>query len=223
MSQPTAAHTATRAENVADTLRDAIRLGDYLSGERLVELTLAQEMAVSQNTVRDALRMLEQEGWVVKQARRGVHVRTFTREQVQELCTLVETIEGLVLDWAVERLTHTNLKQLSQIIDHADQQTETLNWRGALRSITTFHQALLDIAQKPQTAELLMRLLNQVCLLENIRERRAPRGLPGWNRQIKAYRALLNALESGDVAAAQKTLSAIRKADCAEVMPCFSG
>jgi DNA-binding GntR family transcriptional regulator len=218
---PIAVYTATRAEYIADTLRDAIRIGGYLSGERLVELTLAQEMTVSQNTIRDALRILEQEGWVIKHPRRGVYVRTFTREEVRELCTLVETLESLVLEWAIESLTRDSLKQLCQIIDRAGQQMETLEWQGVLNSIDAFHQALLKIANKPQTAELLTRLLNQTCLLENIREMRSPRGLPGWNWQIKAYHALLKALESHDVSAAQKTLSVIRKTTCGEVLACL--
>jgi DNA-binding GntR family transcriptional regulator len=50
---------STLAESVADVLRHAIFQGAYLSGERLVELTIAQEMNVSQNTAREALRLLE--------------------------------------------------------------------------------------------------------------------------------------------------------------------
>ena len=60
---------ATRAETVAAALREAILKGDYLSGERLIELSLAKTFDVSQNTVRDAMRLLEQDGWVVKHAR----------------------------------------------------------------------------------------------------------------------------------------------------------
>ena len=57
---------STLAESVAGALRHAIFQGAYLGGERLVELTIAQEMNVSQNTVRDALRLLEKDGLVVK-------------------------------------------------------------------------------------------------------------------------------------------------------------
>jgi DNA-binding GntR family transcriptional regulator len=61
--------SVTRAETVATTLRESILKGEYVSGERLVELSLAKRLKVSQNTIRDALRMLEQDGWVVKHAR----------------------------------------------------------------------------------------------------------------------------------------------------------
>ena len=56
-----AAVTATRAAATADTIREAILSGHYMSGERLIEIKLAQAIDVSQNTVRDALRILEQE------------------------------------------------------------------------------------------------------------------------------------------------------------------
>ena len=49
---------ATRAETVADQIRQAIKDGQYMGGERLIEQTLAGQMNVSQNTIRDALRIL---------------------------------------------------------------------------------------------------------------------------------------------------------------------
>jgi DNA-binding GntR family transcriptional regulator len=70
---------ATRAETVAEQIRQAIRAGAYVSGQRLVELSLAAKLNVSQNTVRDALRLLETAGWVVKRARHGLYVRSLTR------------------------------------------------------------------------------------------------------------------------------------------------
>jgi DNA-binding GntR family transcriptional regulator len=218
---PTVTHSATRAEHVADALREAIQRGDYLSGERLVELTLARDLGVSQNTVRDALRILEQEGWVVKRARRGVFVCAFTPDEACELCDLVETLEGLALEWAIQALTKTDIKRLHQIMDQMRHCVTMLDWHGAMAAIHAFHTAIAEIAHKPQTTAILIRLHNQMCLLDNIRERRSPHGLPGWNRQVKAYRALLQAIEDRDVLTAQQTLSAILKANCAEVLACL--
>jgi DNA-binding GntR family transcriptional regulator len=216
-----APHTSTRAENVAETLREGLRHSKYLSGERLVEITLAQEMQVSQNTIRDALRILEQEGWVVKKARRGVFVHTFDQAQIDELCTLRTTLEGLILDWSLPNLTGHDLKQLHRCLDKAAQYIETMRWFDARQALLRFHTTLVQSAKKPQTADMLARLYNQSCLLENLREMRAPRGLHGWSNQIRAYQTLLQTIETGDVAQAQQTLDDILKADCAGILACF--
>src|SRR5512147_3047345 len=92
----------TRAETAAETIRAAILHGGYLSGERLIEVKIAQTLDVSQNTIRDALRILEGEGWVVKNPRHGVYVRSFTAAEAAEVCTVLAAVESLILAWAME-------------------------------------------------------------------------------------------------------------------------
>lgn len=47
---------------VFQTLRTAILKGDLKPGERLMELQLASKLGVSRTPIREAIRMLEQEG-----------------------------------------------------------------------------------------------------------------------------------------------------------------
>ncbi len=95
----------TLAESVAAAIRAGILDGKYLSGERLIELNLAKTMGVSQITVRDALRILEQEGWVTKNPRRGVYVRSFTSDAAEEVYALIRTFEGLAMEWVFDKYT----------------------------------------------------------------------------------------------------------------------
>ena len=48
---------------VFNTLREAILKGDLKPGERLMELQLAAKLGVSRTPIREAIRMLEQEGF----------------------------------------------------------------------------------------------------------------------------------------------------------------
>jgi DNA-binding GntR family transcriptional regulator len=59
---------------VADRIVEAIGDRRILSGQRIFELELAEQMAVSRVPVREALRVLESQGLVRAQPRRGVHV-----------------------------------------------------------------------------------------------------------------------------------------------------
>jgi DNA-binding transcriptional regulator YhcF (GntR family) len=74
---------ATLSHIVADVLRQSLYDGVYLCGDRLVELTISQEMNVSQNTARDALGLLENEGWVTRKARHGVYVQPLYQGSLQ--------------------------------------------------------------------------------------------------------------------------------------------
>lgn len=50
---------------VFHTLREAILKGELKPGERLMELQLASKLGVSRTPIREAIRMLEQEGLAV--------------------------------------------------------------------------------------------------------------------------------------------------------------
>ena len=50
---------------VFNTLREAILKGELKPGERLMELQLAAKLGVSRTPIREAIRMLEQEGLAV--------------------------------------------------------------------------------------------------------------------------------------------------------------
>ena len=206
---------STLAENVAAALRESIYNGGHLIGERLIELTLAHEMNVSQNTVRDALRILEQEGLVVKHARRGVYVRAYTAEEAAELYTLWATLEELALKWAIETFIEDDLDELRDLIDESHSQTEAHNSLGAIESLLTFHETIGRIARKPQPATLLTSVLNQIRLLENgIRQVHAPRTFQQRQAQIADYDTLLNAIEARDEDSARRILLNIISADC---------
>ena len=59
---------------VFNTLREAILKGELKPGERLMELQLAAKLGVSRTPIREAIRMLEQEGLAVTIPRKGAEV-----------------------------------------------------------------------------------------------------------------------------------------------------
>lgn len=201
--------TLTRAEAVAETLRQAILDGQYLSGERLIEIKIANALEVSQNTVRDALRILEGEGWVVKTPRHGVHVRNFNAADAVELCTLVGVLESLTVKWVAERLDKTTRADLNAHIAAARRMSYVGERGQAFDQIVRFHQRIVGAAQKPLTTQLLETLYNQVMLLEALREARAPRTAPELNAMIAANEAVLRLMEAGDGDAASQRLQAL--------------
>ena len=85
---------------VIEELRQAILSRRLKPGERLVEGRLADELGVSRNPVREAIRVLESEGLVEVTARRGASVITMGDEEARE------TVEVRALLEARERASH---------------------------------------------------------------------------------------------------------------------
>ena len=88
-------------EQVAETLRDAILSGRLAPGQAMREATLAKEVGVARNTVREALRILAGERLVTYQLHHGVVVSTLTEDDVMDLYdvrALLEPAAGLELE-----------------------------------------------------------------------------------------------------------------------------
>ena len=71
-------------ELVCEKIRQAITSGIFKSGERLMEIQLAEEMGVSRTPVREAIRKLELEGFVVMIPRRGTYVAAISIKDLTE-------------------------------------------------------------------------------------------------------------------------------------------
>ncbi|HEX2907788.1 MAG TPA: GntR family transcriptional regulator [Phototrophicaceae bacterium] len=209
----------TRAATLADTLRQAICSGKFVCGERLVELTLSQQMNVSQNTVRDALHILQEEGWVIKYARRGAHVRAFTVAEAAEVYALWAAVEKVALRWALATLTKSSLTQLRRLIKQARTQAYTGDGSGSTQSLLALHTTIGALAGRPQTIELLARLHNQVQLLEILRQMRAPRSPHLHEAQFLLYEKLVSLMESRQDDNAEQLLEYLIKSDLETLLP----
>ena len=97
---------------VVDELRSAIIGGDYAQGERLVEEEVAARFDVSRNPIREALRTLSTEGFVVIEPRRGARVASIDAAAAGELFELRAPLEGLVAGLAAQRRTAAHLATL---------------------------------------------------------------------------------------------------------------
>lgn len=73
------------SEVVCNALREAIRDGVFKSHERLMEIRLAEELGVSRTPIREAIRRLEQEGFVVMIPRRGAYVANISEKAVKQV------------------------------------------------------------------------------------------------------------------------------------------
>lgn len=84
-------------------LRQQIASGALPGGTRLAEIPTAQALGVSRMPVRMALRVLEQEGLLVKAGARGYTVRSVTLDDIVAAVEVRGVLEGLAALRAAER------------------------------------------------------------------------------------------------------------------------
>src|SRR5438128_8039741 len=98
-----------------DAIKHAITEMDIYghTGEiRLDERQLSQDLGVSRTPIREALTVLEQEGFVRSVPRRGIYVVRKTKREVIEMITVWAAIESLAARLACQRATNADLQAL---------------------------------------------------------------------------------------------------------------
>jgi len=147
-------------EVVTERLRHAIHIGTYLPGDKLPpERMLAQQLGVSRMTVREAIRVLRAEGYVL--SRRGSaggitvldqgedekRLRPVLLRRMAELDDGFEfrvAVEGAAARLAAQRRTKRDLARLRQAYLGLEHGRETARFRAA---DNVFHLAIADAAR----------------------------------------------------------------------------
>ncbi len=80
---------------VATWLRNGIRTGRFVPGQRLVEADIIRDTGATRSRVRDAIQRLESEGLIAVEEFRGASVRSFSDEEVRQIYRARMALEGL--------------------------------------------------------------------------------------------------------------------------------
>jgi DNA-binding GntR family transcriptional regulator len=118
MSQPVRAHAPlsrrSSGERIADHLRRQIINGELGPGQRLAQEDIAAQLGTSRVPVREALVILEQEGWIKMEMHRGGFVLPI-ETSVSDNAEVWDLVFGLVARRAAARLTPEFDAQLATI------------------------------------------------------------------------------------------------------------
>lgn len=140
---------------VADALREAIFRGVLKRGEPLRQDAIAKQFAVSQVTVREAFRLLGEEGVVDIVPRKGAVVSSLSADDIEEIVELRITLETLLISRAIPRLGSEDFEAAEAIISQLDH-AHSLEDQLALN--LDFHKRIYEKAERPRTLAMLDKL-----------------------------------------------------------------
>ncbi|WP_308166602.1 GntR family transcriptional regulator [Nocardia albiluteola] len=176
-------------EVIRDSLRTRIFEGHYAPGTRLVERDLAAEFNVSRLPVREALRMLVQEGLVTERGRGSV-VAELSDKDVADLFDVRLSLEVLACSLVAERATAEDLARLGDILDRAQDALSRGSINEAHRANSEFHDEITRIADNRFLRAALEPLQGRMHWLF--------RHVTDLPELVQEHRDLLAAIASGD-------------------------
>ena len=140
---------------MVESLRDAIIAGELQDGERLIEDKIARELKTSRGPVREALRQLEHEGFVVSYPYRGAVVLGVSDEEVQQVLIPVRlTVEKYSIPKAVEQMTDEDFAELGKEVWRLGEAARTNDLQQSVDADMRFHEILLEHSGQQQAAQV---------------------------------------------------------------------
>lgn len=157
MTLESLSHGATGAR-IADTLRDAILLGEYAPGERIRQDELAERHGASRLPVREALRMLQAEGLVTLIANTGAWVSRISTAECHEMYQMRERLEPLLLSMNVPLLSEETIDGIEFLADAMNASDDVERF---LRLDREFHLSALESAPTSVLGDTVRSLWNR--------------------------------------------------------------
>lgn len=184
------------ADHAYAEIRSLILSGDAAPGTQLTEEQLADICGVSRTPVRDALRRLEAELYIVRSGSQRAFVADWSHADVDEMFTLRGMLEAHAARRAATRFDADGLAALracNATIEAAVRRDEP-DIPAFLASNREFHRLIVDAAQSPRLAVTLATLVEQPV----VRRTAMHYGRDQLTRSASEHRELILAFEAGD-------------------------
>lgn len=186
-------------ELVFESLREAIIQGRLKPGERLMEMQLADEMGVSRTPVREAIRKLELEGFVVMIPRKGAYVAGISVKDIVDIFEVRAALEALAAGLAAERITDEELEDLERTLVQISEVSDRKDLNAIVETDTNFHELIYRACRNERLVQIITHLKEQIQ-----RFRTTSLSQPGRSKDaLGEHRAIVEAISERNAELAQ--------------------
>ncbi|MGC6472448.1 MAG: GntR family transcriptional regulator [Parvibaculales bacterium] len=148
------------SERAYSLIREAIVDGRLDTGRKLNEEELVKICSVSRTPVRDALKKLAYEGYIIIRKNQGAWVKTWSELEVREVFNARVVMEGYIIGLAAEKATPTAVKSLGALVDDFE---AVMARKPGLNKLVPlfldnnqqFHELIYDIADNPRLSDIM--------------------------------------------------------------------
>ena len=188
---------STYAKEAYAALKQAITAMDIYSHPheiRLDERRLSEGLGVSRTPIREAMTLLEQEGFVRTRPRRGIYVVRKTKREIVEIITVMAALESMAARLAALNAADKDIRELRRLMsafdvgaDQRDRDGERLEEYSDAN--IAFHQAIIRMSGCSLIAEMTENLFIHMRAIRKItihQDNRAARSIIDHMRIIEA-------------------------------------
>jgi DNA-binding GntR family transcriptional regulator len=190
------------ADHVREALEQMIVTGEFVDGERLDEIRLAERFHVSRTPLREAFQVLAASGLVELLPRRGAFVRHPAFHEMIEMFEVMAELEGFCGRLAARRVTPDVLVAIRATVDACEAAAHAGDSDGYYRENERFHHMIYTASGNEFLAAEAQRLHRRLQPFRRMQLRVRGRMV----QSLTEHRQILDALEAGDCTTAETVL-----------------
>jgi DNA-binding GntR family transcriptional regulator len=176
----------------------AMDIYDHPQEIRLDERRLSEGLGVSRTPIREAMTLLEQEGFVRTRPRRGIFVVRKTKREIVEMITVMAALESMAARLAAEHARDADIAELRRLMDAFRDGGERLAEYSDAN--IAFHQAIIKMSRCSLLAEMTENLFIHMRAIRKITIHQDDRAA----RSIVDHMRIIEALEGRDPELAER-------------------
>ncbi len=147
------------SDHAYSAIRNAIISGQYQPDQHLTEEELVENCAVSRTPVREALRRLAFEGYVIAKKNAGVRVAIWRPSDVAEVFEARALVEGYLVRLAAQKIKKEQIQELERLVTeldhHLQDDNETDLGAAFMVNNAAFHDIIHQSANNHRLIELM--------------------------------------------------------------------
>lgn len=182
--------------HLAEELRKEILTGSLQAGERILEGKWAAKFGVAQASIREAINVLAQAGFVTKAPGRSARVIHLSETDVHHIYQLRGSIEGLAARLAAE--SRQDLNVLQATMDIMRESARTGDHEGLIDCDLLYHLALSELSHNPYLIEHARRILVPLFAFVRMRVSASGQSTSAWEKDIEAHQRIIDLIREGE-------------------------
>ena len=178
----------------------AMDIYDHPEGIRLDERGLSEGLGISRTPIREAMTLLEQEGFVRTRPRRGIFVVRKTKREIVEMITIMAALESMAARLAAERASPGDIAELHGLMDDFRSGNSGERLDDYSDANIAFHQAIIRMSGCVLLADMTENLFIHMRAIRKITIHQDDRA----SRSIVDHMRIIEALERRDPEVAER-------------------
>ncbi|WP_391207863.1 GntR family transcriptional regulator [Psychrobacillus sp. L4] len=192
------------SDHVVTLIRKMILNGTLKPGERINQAQLAEKLQISRGPIREALRLLQNEGLIKYELNKGTYITTLSNEDAYEIYTLRGLLEGKAAQLALKNIQAQDFERLQELMEGFEKSFIENDLESQAQYDILFHQTVVRASKHNRLIHMHQQLDTQVGAMFFTVASIAP---VRAKNVVENHQRLIDALKSGNEENVQKEFS----------------